>query len=123
MPSRSGSAPPRPRSSSAEPPPWLAAAPGGVVLAVRVQPGASRSGIAGRHGEALKVQVRARPVEGAANRELLTVLADALAVRSAVLTLESGHHGRAKRVHVAGLDVETAALRLARFVDKPGGSD
>ena len=123
MPSRSGSAPPRPPSSSAEPASWLVAAPGGVVLAVRVQPGASRSGVAGRHGDALKVQVRARPVEGAANRELLTVLADALAVRPALLTLESGRHGRAKRVHVAGLDVATAALRLARFIDKPGGSD
>ena len=123
MPSRSGSAPPRQPSSSPEPSPWLAAAPDGVVLAVRVQPGASRSGIAGRHGDALKVQVRARPVEGAANRELLTVLADALAVRPAMLTLESGRHGRGKRVHVAGLDVATVALRLARFVDKPGGSD
>jgi uncharacterized protein (TIGR00251 family) len=113
-------------SSSVEPapgPPWIAAAPGGVVLRVHVQPGGSRTRVAGLHGDALKVTVRARPIEGAANRELVRVLADALAVRPAVVAVVSGLHARAKRIQVDGVDVATALARLGPFVDKAGGAD
>ena len=109
-------------SSRAEPA-WLVPATGGVVLVVRAQPGASRARVAGVHGDALKVQVRARPVEGAANRELVAVLAEALAVRPAALSIVGGEHGRAKRVRVDGLDAPTVAARLAPFVDKAPDPD
>ena len=99
------------------------AAADGVVVRVHAQPGASRSRVAGLHGGALKIQVRARPVEGAANREIEVVLASALAVRPAAVGVESGAHGREKRVRVAGLDVATVVARLAPFVDKGGGAD
>jgi uncharacterized protein (TIGR00251 family) len=105
------------------PPSWIAAAPGGVVLHVRVQPGASRTRVAGLHGEAVKVQLRARPIEGAANRELVAVLAEALAVRPAAIAVVSGLHGRAKRVRVDGVDVATVLGRLGPFVDKTGVAD
>lgn len=67
--------------------------------------------------------MRARPVEGAANRELVVVLAEALAVRPAAISVVSGEHGRTKRVRVDGIDVATAAARLAPFVDKAPGGD
>src|SRR5262245_20549079 len=118
MSSRSGSRLPRAASSPAEPPsapPWIAAVPGGVVLRLRARPGASRAGVAGLHGHAVKVQLRARPVEGAANRELVAVLAEALAVRPAAVSLVAGERGRDKRARVDGLDVATALARLAPF--------
>jgi hypothetical protein len=93
------------------------------VLHVHAQPGASRSRIAGLHGGAVKVQVRARPVEGAANRELVGILADALAVAPAHVTVEAGARGRRKRVRVVGLDPATVAARMAPFVDKAQGAD
>jgi uncharacterized protein (TIGR00251 family) len=95
----------------------------GIVLRIHVQPGASRSRVAGVHGDALKVQLRARPIEGAANRELVRVLAAALAVRPGAVTLVAGARGRAKRVRVDGIDVATATARLGSFVDKAGGAD
>ena len=104
-------------------PPWLSAVPGGVVVHVHAQPGASRSRVAGVHGAALKVQVRARPVEGAANRELAGVLARALAVRPASVAVTAGARGREKRVRIDGLDVATVRARLAAFVDKAGTPD
>jgi uncharacterized protein (TIGR00251 family) len=110
-------------SSPGEAPAWLAAAPGGVVLRVHVQPGASRARVAGLHGDALKVRVRARPIEGAANREVTAVLAAALAVRPADVSIVAGLHGRAKRVRVEGIDVATAIERVAPLVDKAGGAD
>jgi uncharacterized protein YggU (UPF0235/DUF167 family) len=53
----------------------------------------------------------------------MTVLAEALAVRPARVTLVGGAHGREKRVAVDELDVATAWARLAPFVDKGKGAD
>jgi uncharacterized protein (TIGR00251 family) len=104
-------------------PPWIAATSDGVVIRVHAQPGAARSRIAGIHGDALKIQVRARPVEGAANRALVDVLAEALAVRPTAVTVVAGARGREKRLAVTGLDVAAACARLAPFVDKAGTPD
>lgn len=71
------------------------------ILRVHVQPGAGRDAIAGRHGSALKVRIRARPVDGAANSALLDYLAGQLGVRKSGLAVVSGHRSRSKRVSVA----------------------
>jgi uncharacterized protein YggU (UPF0235/DUF167 family) len=76
----------------------------------------SRPGLAGCHGQALRIRLRARPVEGAANRELLEHLADALGVRRVDLSIVAGEHGREKRVVVRGLAVDDVRQRLARQV-------
>jgi uncharacterized protein (TIGR00251 family) len=89
---------------------------GGAELRVHVQPGVSRPGLAGLHGQALRIRLRARAVEGAANRELLEQLADALGVRRADLSIAAGEHGRAKRVVVRGLAADEVRARLARQV-------
>jgi len=83
------------------------------VLRVRVAPGASRSGIAGLHGDALRVRVSARPVDGAANRELLKVLAAALGVRPSALSIEAGELRREKRIRVEGTTAEAVRARFA----------
>ena len=74
----------------------LTPTPEGVLLAVRVVPRAARAGLAGTRDDALLVRLNAAPVEGAANAELIEVLADAIAawrrspasagMRSAVMT-------------------------------------
>jgi len=94
-------------------PPWLAGCAGGVELVVHARPGAKRSAVAGLHGAALCVRLAARPVDGAANDELLRVLAEALGVSRQAVTLLAGARGRRKRVHVRGLDVATTVARLA----------
>jgi uncharacterized protein (TIGR00251 family) len=97
---------------------WAYPADDGVVLRVHVVPGASRPGVAGFHGESVRIRVRARPVEGAANRELAQVLADVLGVRAAAVSIEAGAHGREKRVLVRGVTLGTVRGRLER----PNGS-
>jgi hypothetical protein len=91
---------------------WLRALPDGVLLRVQVGPGAKRAGVVGPHGDALRVRVRARPVEGAANRELLALLADLLGVRPSALTIEDGEHGKRKHVRIRALTVDDVRSRL-----------
>lgn len=76
---------------------------GGVRFGVRMQPRASRSGIDGIHGDALKVRVQAPPVDGAANAALVTVLAEALGVREGAVQVVAGLASRIKVVEVLGV--------------------
>lgn len=84
----------------------------GVIFAVSVVPRASRSRLAGYHGRALKVQLAAPPVDGAANLALIDVLAKALRVGKRDVTIVSGLQSRTKRVAVAGLTLEQLEARL-----------
>ncbi len=84
----------------------------GVVLTVRVIPRAAKSGLAGTRGDALLVRLRTPPVEGAANIELVDVLAKALNVPKRAISIVSGERSRQKRVHVSGIDPATAHARL-----------
>jgi len=88
------------------------AIPGGVVITVRVIPRASRSCVAGTRGNALLVRLTAPPVDGAANDELVQVLATALGVSRRAIDLVSGERSRLKRVRVSGLDASTVISRL-----------
>lgn len=92
---------------------WVVPAAGGSVLRVHVRPAASRPGVTGLHGGALAVRVGAPPVGGAANREVLEVLATALGVATAALEVSSGAQGRTKRIRVHGLSPAIIAAKLS----------
>ncbi len=81
----------------------------GVLLTVRVQPRASRDEIAGIHGDALKVRLKAPPVEGEANAALLRFLSKRLKTPLAALSIRSGVSSRRKTVLVEGM--KPAAVR------------
>ena len=70
-------------------------------LTLHVQPGASRTEVAGTHGDALKVRLTAPPVDGKANAELLRFLAEAFGVPRRNVTLLRGELSRAKVVRIA----------------------
>jgi uncharacterized protein (TIGR00251 family) len=94
--------------------------PGGVELSVFCQPKAARSALVGMHGGALKAKVKAPPVAGKANLELLDLLARALALPRGRLTLLSGEQSRNKRVRVDGVDAATAlGALLAALEPRP----
>jgi uncharacterized protein len=73
-----------------------------ILFKVHVVPGSSRSGIAGLHNDSLRVRVAARPVEGAANEELISILAKAFKVSRSSVRIVSGTRGRAKHVSIEG---------------------
>ena len=85
---------------------------GAVVLHVHAQPGAGRTEVVGRHGDAVKIKVAAPPEGGRANEALAAVLADAFGLKAAQVTLVSGASNRAKRFRLADLDPDGFDDRL-----------
>lgn len=63
-----------------------------------MQPGASRSEFAGKHGERLKVRLQARAVDGKANEALIEFLALHFRVPRRNVRIVSGLKSRQKRV-------------------------
>jgi uncharacterized protein (TIGR00251 family) len=84
----------------------------GIRLRLHVQPRASRSELAGRHGNAIKVRLTAPPVDGAANQALLRFLASRLEVPMSALSLVAGGSGRSKVVAIEAITPEDASRRL-----------
>jgi uncharacterized protein (TIGR00251 family) len=84
-----------------------------LVIELRVQPRASRSEFAGRHGERLRVRLNAPPVDGRANAALVEFVAAAFGLPRARVTIEHGLAGRDKRLRlrdVPPLPAELEAL-------------
>ena len=85
---------------------------GGVLIRVRVIPRAGRSELAGRRDDELLVRLNAAPVDGAANAELIEVLADAIGLPKRSLTITWGEKSRRKIVPVSGLSLDEVRSRL-----------
>ncbi len=85
---------------------------------LRISPGARRSGIVGRHGDAWKVRVTALPEDGRANDAVVRLVADELDLPRASVSLVSGRSGRDKIVELAGIDHDEAQRRLAHTAEE-----
>lgn len=97
-----------------EKPVWLDESAQAWLLRIRLQPAARRSGVAGEHGDRLKIAVRAPAVEGKANEALLRWLSEQLGVPRTTVTLVSGQTSRDKRIAVQKADTLTLdAVRTA----------
>ena len=81
----------------------LTETPEGVLLNVRAQPRSSRPGLDGVVGDALKVRIRAAPVDGKANRELIETLADAFGLAKGQVVFKSGESSKTKRILLRGV--------------------
>jgi uncharacterized protein (TIGR00251 family) len=71
-----------------------------VILELHVQPGASRTEFAGKHGERLKVRLQSRAVDGKANEALIEFLAAHYGVPRRNVRIVSGLRSRQKRVEI-----------------------
>ena len=84
----------------------------GVQFAVRVVPRASKNGVQGELGDAVKIRLCAPPVDGAANAALVEFLAELLGVSRSRVRLVSGATGRNKRIAVDGVTAAAVKGRL-----------
>jgi uncharacterized protein (TIGR00251 family) len=73
---------------------------GALIFSVRVIPRSSRSEIIGEYNGALKVKLNSPPVDGAANAELIKLLAKEFKVPKAQVEIISGQASRSKQVKI-----------------------
>lgn len=85
----------------------------GVLVSVRLQPGAARSGLAGVQGDELKLRVAAPPVEGRANEAARVLLAELLGVPKSSVALVRGATARSKQFLIRSLTVQAVIERLS----------
>ncbi len=71
-----------------------------LILYCHIQPGASRDGIAGLHGERLKIRLQAPATEGKANKHLTKYLAKRFGVSDQDVVIASGISSRQKTIHI-----------------------
>ena len=86
---------------------------GQVIFKVQVVPRSSRSEVAGEHNGALRVRIAAPPVDGAANEELIRILAKTFNVSRSSVKILRGHSGKLKQIGIEGRTNDIAA-RLNR---------
>jgi len=96
---------------------------GDVILAVKAVPGASRDTIAGVLADRLKVRVSTPPERGRADRAICSLLADALGVHAAQVSIEHGAGGARKSLRIRGMTIDDARQRLngERATRNPAG--
>ncbi len=85
----------------------------GVRFPVLVKPRSSRSKLLAIQEGVLAVALKAPPVDGAANAELIKLLARALGLRRADVEIGTGASSRRKRIDVSGIVVDELRKRVA----------
>jgi hypothetical protein len=81
-------------------------------LTVKVHPRARRSGLAGRFGEAYKLDLAAPPVDGKANEECVRFFAELAGVPRGRVRVITGLTSRMKVVEIEGIPQEELERRL-----------
>ncbi len=86
-----------------------------LLLRVRVTPRARGNALTVDAEGTVRARLAAPPVEGAANRALIELLADGLGLKRASIELVRGARGRDKTIAVHGCTPADLADRLARL--------
>jgi uncharacterized protein (TIGR00251 family) len=79
---------------------------------VRVTPRASRTQVAGVRDGVLQIKLAAAPVDGAANDQLIALLAATLKIPKRDVTIVSGERSRSKRVRINGMERDQILSKL-----------
>ena len=103
-------------------PPFARESAEGIVLSVYVAPGAKRTGVAGLHGDRLKLAVRAQPVEGRANEAVMDLVAQLFGLKQSQVEMLQGESSRNKSICLKGLNPSALISALAAVGIVEGGS-
>ncbi len=75
-----------------------------LIFSVRVIPRSSRSEIIGEYNGVLKIKLNSPPVDGAANAELVKLLAKEFDLSKSQVEILSGNTSKLKKVKISGLN-------------------
>ena len=88
----------------------------GISISVRVKPRASRTKFAGRDEQGIRLDIKAPPVEGAANKECIRFLAKTFGVTKNAVTLIRGQKNKNKVFEIQGISLEKAVVILRNII-------
>lgn len=77
-----------------------------LIFRVRVIPRASKSEVVGEYDGALKVKIASPPIDGAANAELIKVLAKQFGVPKSAVEIMGGQTAKTKQIKILGANSE-----------------
>lgn len=83
-------------------------------LAIRVQPRAKRTEVAGERAGAVVIRVGTPPLEGRANDAVCRLIAQRLGVPRSAVSVVRGARARDKVVRIEGLSADEARNRLLK---------
>lgn len=98
--------------NSAELAPLLRTLGQGIAVPCWIQPRASRTAIAGIHGDALKIALAAPPVDGKANEELCKFFSKTLDLSKGAVELVSGKTSRKKLILIKTITLQQFLERI-----------
>jgi uncharacterized protein (TIGR00251 family) len=78
-------------------------------IMVKIVPRSSRSRIMGKEGDAYKVKVNSPPVDGEANKELISLISKKLSIPKGSIEIISGKTSRIKLLRLWGIDKKSVA--------------
>jgi uncharacterized protein (TIGR00251 family) len=90
----------------------------GITFWVVVQPRASKTSIVGCHQKALKIRLTAPPVDNAANKQCIEVLAKTLGRPKSTIVIISGHTSRQKQVRIRSKHGRLSTQELLELKEK-----
>ena len=88
----------------------------GIIVKIRAQAGARKSGVQGQHDGALKVAVTQAPEKGKANKAIIAVLSKQLDVRKSQIELISGQTSPQKKFLFRDITAAELSSRLVKVV-------
>lgn len=94
---------------------WLTPTSDGCIITVKATPRANRSEIIAADPDWLRVRLKAPPVDGKANAELVALFASIFSVPKRAVEILSGSTARLKRAKLYGVSAETAIAVVAPF--------
>jgi len=78
----------------------------GIIIHVKVQPGAKHNRVIGDYGGRLKLAVSAAPEKGKANKAIIELLAKTLHINESSIQIISGNSSREKKLMINGITSE-----------------
>lgn len=89
---------------------------GGILIEIHCQPRASRSEFAGLYGDAVKLRLKAPPVDGKANEEAINVISKAFGVPKKHIMLKAGQSSRKKTFFIEGIGLDDVKKLIEKGV-------
>jgi uncharacterized protein (TIGR00251 family) len=84
----------------------------GVIISLHVQPNAPKSCIIGEYNGALKIKIKALPVDGKANTEIINFFSNLLAIPKSKIEILKGGKSKLKKVLILGLTAAQIKSKL-----------